>query len=146
MTVYSVEAKPASLFRRLGALCYDSLLLLGVLFIAAIPLTFFALETREDVWVENFIRLYLIAVCFIYFGWFWGHGGQTLGMRAWKLHLIRDDGGKLGWSHFAKRFLTAWVTLGFGNLTILFSNKKHALQDTLSSSVLVYRPSVNNNR
>ncbi len=28
------------------------------------------------------IRLaYLITICFLFFGWFWCHGGQTMGMR-----------------------------------------------------------------
>ena len=51
----------------------------------------------------------LVAICFAFFGWFWTHGGQTLGMRAWKLRLERDDGGAPQWRDAGRRFAASWV-------------------------------------
>jgi uncharacterized RDD family membrane protein YckC len=54
---------------------------------------------------------YLLSVCFLFFGWFWTHGGQTLGMRAWKIRLQRTDGKGLGWWQALLRFFLAslWI-------------------------------------
>jgi uncharacterized RDD family membrane protein YckC len=41
-----------------------------------------------------FFRTYLLLVCFFFYGGFWVHGGQTLGMRAWRLRLQRRNGGR----------------------------------------------------
>jgi len=36
-------------------------------------------------------------VIFVFFAWFWTHGGQTLGMRAWRLRILQRDGQPLNW-------------------------------------------------
>ena len=45
-----------------------------------------------------------------FFAYFWTHGGQTLGMRAWRLRLLRADGARLTCSDAALRWLTAWIS------------------------------------
>ena len=107
----------AGLGRRFGALFYDLLVLLGIVFIAALPLPWFDQITDGTVlglWIK---RLYLLTVCFAYFGGFWVKGGQTLGMRAWQLRVIRNSGRALGWGDAVKRFTglcLAVITLGLG--------------------------------
>ena len=122
-TLNIVSANPedsfcdASLGRRFGALFYDLLVLLGIVFIAALPLPWFDQITGGAVlglWIK---RLYLLTVCFAYFGGFWVKGGQTLGMRAWQLRVIRNSGRALGWGDAVKRFTglcLAVITLGLG--------------------------------
>ena len=103
--------------RRFGALFYDLFVLLGIVFIAALPLPWFDQITGGTVlglWIK---RLYLLGVCFAYFGGFWVKGGQTLGMRAWQLRVIRNSGRALGWGDALKRFTglcLAVITLGLG--------------------------------
>ena len=96
----------AGLLRRLAALFYDALLLVAVLLIAgALTLPFTQGEAVEP--GNPFFRTYLFMVAFFFFAWFWTHGGQTLGMRAWRLRVQQRSGGGLSWWHALLRFLSA---------------------------------------
>jgi uncharacterized RDD family membrane protein YckC len=122
----SSDAK-AGLGRRFGALFYDSFVLLGILFIAALPLPWFdqiADEGLLGLWIK---RVYLLSVCFGYFGGFWVHGGQTLGMKAWRIKVVRLDGCRLGWIDALKRFFglcLSTLTLGLGLFWMLADTKR----------------------
>jgi uncharacterized RDD family membrane protein YckC len=98
------------LLRRCGALLYDTLLLCGLLLVATafiLPLTAGEAVAAGNPWFSS----YLLLICFSFFGWFWTHGGQTLGMRAWKIRLQRTNGDSMGWGQALLRFLLAslWV-------------------------------------
>ncbi len=83
---------------------YDSLLLLSVAFLATALLLPFS--RGEAIAAGSVLfKLYLLAVAFLFYGWFWTHGGQTLGMRAWRIRLIREDGRHLGWTDAIVRFV-----------------------------------------
>lgn len=129
----------ASLYRRLAAMLYDGLLLLAVLFGATalvLPLT-----GGQAVHAGNpFFTSYLFFVCFFFFGWFWMHGGQTLGMRAWRLQLQRIDGRPLTWWHVLLRFFSAivsWAPAGLGFWWILVDRKHLAWHDRFSETLIV---------
>ena len=133
----------ASLLRRLGAMLYDGFLLAGVMIVAAIPLPFFQSAADGFTWVRALIQIYLVLVCFLFFGWFWTHGGQTLGMRAWRLQLCRIDGQNLAWSTAVVRFLSAllsWLALGLGFFWIAIDPQNRAWHDRLSKSIVVVLP------
>jgi len=103
----------AGLPRRLGAIFYDALLLLATLFFATailLPLTggkAVASPGEFNPWYTS----YLFCICFLFFGWFWTHGGQTLGMRAWKIRVQRLDGGAITWGQALTRFLLGGLWL-----------------------------------
>ena len=81
----------ASLWRRFAAMVYDSLLVFSILVVVGLttlPLTNGLGVSRDN----SFLRLYIFTTLFIFLGWFWTHGGQTLGMRAWKIKLVQADG------------------------------------------------------
>lgn len=106
----------AGLLRRLAALFYDALLLAAVLMIAsALSLPF---TGGEAVRAGNpFFSTYILLVAFFFFAWFWTHGGQTLGMRAWRLRLQQLNGSGVSWWHALLRFLSAlpaWLLFGLG--------------------------------
>ena len=64
-----------------------------------------------------FLTLYLLLVSYVFFGWFWTHGGQTLGMRAWKLRIQQSGGETISWRQVTIRFvsgLPAWIVLFIG--------------------------------
>ncbi|MDY6979312.1 MAG: RDD family protein [Pseudomonadota bacterium] len=107
---------PAPLYRRLFAMLYDGLLLLALLFIAsAIPLIFTGGEAIEG--HDLLLTGYFLLICFAFFGGFWTHGGQTLGMRAWRLQVVHDHAGSLDWLAALLRFLSglpAWLVLILG--------------------------------
>ena len=133
----------AGLLRRLGAMLYDGFLLAGVMIVAAIPLPFFQSAADGSAWVRALIQIYLILVCFLFFGWFWTHGGQTLGMRAWRLQLCRIDGQNLAWSTAVVRFLSAllsWLALGLGFFWVAIDPQNRAWHDRLSKSIVVVLP------
>lgn len=102
-----------TLVKRLLAAFYDSFLVLATIFIAtALTMPF----TQGNVSAENkiFMSLYLLSVVYIFYGWFWTHGGQTLGMRAWQQQLVSKDGKPVNWQQAFIRFITAlpaWLLL-----------------------------------
>ena len=139
----SDSRRHAGLLRRLGAMLYDGCLLAGVMIVAAIPLPFVQPAADVSVWVRTLIQIYLVLVCFLFFGWFWTHGGQTLGMRAWRLQLCRIDGQNLAWSTAVVRFLGAllsWIALGLGFVWVALDPQNRAWHDRLSKSIVVVLP------
>jgi len=88
-------------------------------------------------------QLLLIAVWWLYFGWSWTHGGQTLGMRAWRLVLAGEAGpGAIGWRQAGLRFAGAALSLlpaGLGFLWCLVDGEGLSWHDRLSHTRLGYR-------
>jgi uncharacterized RDD family membrane protein YckC len=136
------QAKSPGLLRRLAATLYDLLLLFGVLVVAAavvvIPyLQFTASPFPHQSWCY---RLYLLAVICGFYVFPWVKGGQTLGMRAWRFRVLRDDGGGLHPRDALSRLLWATVSLapaGAGLLWLLIDREGLAWHDRLSHTRLV---------
>ena len=81
----------------MAVVVYDALLLLAVLFFAtALVLPFNS--GQAFVAGQYVYSIYLLVIGFVFYGWFWTKGGQTLGLRSWKLKLCRSGGGPVGWS------------------------------------------------
>lgn len=107
-----IHCQPASLARKLAAILYDSVLLGALLFLAAIPPTLLnGGAIRADGSVTHIMfTLYLLTVWFLFYGWFWTHGGQTLGMAAWRIRAISCNDQVLGW----RAALIRWSSACFG--------------------------------
>ncbi|TXH05059.1 MAG: RDD family protein [Nevskiaceae bacterium] len=136
------DAIPAPLWRRLAAAVYDALLLLGLwlssTFIAWIVAHLFG----HDVLPPTFMRAYLFVITFGFFGWFWTHGGQTLGMRAWRLQLRRTDGTALNWPIAMLRFaaaIPAWLFL-LGILWSLLDHRRRCWHDLAAGTEVLQMP------
>jgi uncharacterized RDD family membrane protein YckC len=132
---------PAGLFYRLVAMFYDAMLLLSVLLITtALAL----LATKGTLHYHNpFFRTLLFLICFSFYTWFWLHGGQTLGMRAWRLRLQRIDGQPITIWQALLRFMVAIPSLalaGLGLLWILVDKDRLAWHDRISESMIVRLP------
>jgi len=100
----------ASLFRRLAAFSYDLLLLAALIF--CFTLIVLALRGGREIppgslWFDAC----LIAIAAGFFAGFWVHGGQTLGMRAWRIRVIGDDGVTIDWQRALTRFAAAVVAV-----------------------------------
>ncbi len=147
-----------SLFRRFGAIIYDTLLLFCVVFIAWQPMPFVtdllsylshsSLYYFPYDFLGNALKLgYLLGICFLFFAWFWRNGGQTLGMRAWKIKLILShesgEGGatdSIPWGLCWLRFISAmgsWSLLGLGFLFSLVHSNKLTWHDIFSRTKLI---------
>ena len=137
------ELRYAGLFRRLFAIFYDCFLLAAILFIAAAV----AIAINQGKAIEtdsSFRPLYTItmfAICYLYFSWFWINGGQTLGMKTWRIQLRHADADKnVDWMTASVRFFTAifsWGVFGLGFLWSLFDKKNRCWHDLSSKTVLI---------
>lgn len=138
----------AGLLRRLAATLYDLLLLLAILIIAgfiALPFNGGEAPKPGNLWYQT----YLFLICYVFFAWFWTHGGQTLGMRAWRLRVQNDDGSAISWPQSLLRFiggLLSCLLLGVGLLWICVDRDKLALHDRFSHSRIVLLPKKLRNR
>jgi uncharacterized RDD family membrane protein YckC len=131
-----------SLPRRLAAILYDALLLAAILLLAsliALPL----LGDDASRMAILLFRLYLVLIIFGFFAWFWTHGGQTLGMRAWRIRLQNRGDGPITLWQVLLRFLVAalsWLLFGLGFIWSLFDKEKLTWHDRYSMSELVVLP------
>ncbi|MEJ5211686.1 MAG: RDD family protein [Burkholderiales bacterium] len=129
---------PPGLLRRLASMVYESLLLLAVLFAAA--LVYILLRNPQAPGGMVFFRLYLALVIAGYFLWFWTHGGQTLAMKTWRLRLVAADGTPVRARQAALRLLLATLGIaafGIGLLWALWDPDRQFLHDRLAGTRLV---------
>jgi len=118
-------------WRRCAALCYDLLLLtaLDVCF----TLLVLAVRLGEAVPPGSWwFAASLLAIAAAFFCGFWVHGGQTLGMRAWRIRVVRDDGRPLTWLLASARFgagLVAALPAGLGLWWSVFDGQKRGWHD-----------------
>jgi uncharacterized RDD family membrane protein YckC len=132
----------AGIWRRLAAVTYDMLALFALLML----LTGLVLVARrgEDFDSQSiWFRLLLLTGCWAYFSWCWTHGGVTLGMRAWRLVLIRRGGGPVTLGAATVRFFAAVLSalaLGLGFLWSLIDRDRLTWHDRLSRTELLRTP------
>ncbi len=127
------------MWRRLAALCYDLLLLaaLALLFTQLVLVVRLGTPVPPGTW---WFSLCLLAIIVLFFCGFWVHGGQTLGMRAWRIRVVRDDGGALTWPRAAARFalgLVAAAPAGLGLWWGLFEAGKRGWHDRWTGTRVV---------
>jgi uncharacterized RDD family membrane protein YckC len=128
-----------ALWLRLAAIFYDAIALGAVLFFAAGIVVAIA---GEAVTPRNTpFNFYLVAVSYVYFAFCWVRGGQTLGMRTWKILLLSDDDdGYITWRQSIVRFcgaIVSWLVCGLGFLAALVDAEGRTWHDRWSRSRLV---------
>jgi uncharacterized RDD family membrane protein YckC len=132
----------AGLFRRLMAIIYDLFLLIALLFIATAAAMVLnkgnAIQPGQPLYPVYVV--YLLMISFIFYGWFWTHGGQTLGMKTWKMKLQQENGEAVTWPLALLRFITAilsWAAAGLGFIWSLFHPQRRTWHDITSRCVLL---------
>ena len=138
---------PAGLLRRLGALLYDTLLLLALFMVATaimLPLTGGeAITPAGHPALEFVYRAVLLVMLVGFYGLFWTRRGQTLGMASWRLRVEREDGSLLPWTDTVRRLAAATVSLaaaGLGFLWVLFDPERRAWHDRWTRPRVVLLP------
>ena len=134
------ELPPPGFPRRLGAMFYDTLLLLALLMMLSYPYVWLTGGDKPGLIVKTLYQFYLLAICFFYYAGFWVRGGQTLGLRTWRMKLVTKDGGPITWSIALRRFAYAWISLlclGLGFLWIMYNRDKLAWHDRWSETRLI---------
>lgn len=148
--VMSESFPRAGFIKRLFVIVYDLLAIIAVLMLTTV-LNFIAISLLEGNglislgdYVDHsaylnaqwWFKLELALVIWFFYTWFWYDGGQTLGMRAWRLKLQSTSGASLTLKQTALRALLSLG--GLGNLMVLFTPKsKLALQDKLTNTEVV---------
>lgn len=142
----------APLWRRLAALGYDSLLLGAVMFVTVgllvwlyqlsnLPMVELNGVEHPPAWFSAWVvRTILLLIIVGFYGYFWRHGGQSLGMRAWRIRTERPDARRLSWGQVLIRCAVGLGTFGIGFLLVPLSNKGQALQDIASNTRTVLIP------
>ena len=132
----------APLGLRLIAAAYDLLPLLALWFVAAclaLAATGGALDVRR---LEHKLLMQgcVLALTASYFVWSWTRGGQTVGMRAWRLRVVAADGGAVDRTRALLRFAIALVSLaavGLGFVWCLIDRDRRAWHDIAAGTLLV---------
>lgn len=133
----TLRARLTLLLRRLAAALYDSLLLLALWF--SVGFVVIAVRNEAIPALTLWFELLLWMLGFFFYGWFWTHGSQTLGLRAWRLRAVRRDGGALGWPQALLRYVLAlpsWVSV-VGILWSLLDREGRTWHEIASASKLV---------
>jgi len=141
------RAVTPGLARRLAAIFYDSILVTALLLMAitlvVVPLDLiFGWENIDTakLRLNPFYLAYLTSVAVGFHTIFWSRGGQTLGMRAWRLRVIRDDGLRLTFKDALLRYIAAifsLATCGLGFLWVLVDKDRLAWHDRISKTRLI---------
>ena len=136
------QALSPGLLRRLASILYDTLVLIALAVIVAtiaVALKKGPITSASGYW-RPMLQLAMTLVGMAFYLWFWTHGGQTLGMKAWRLVLVTDQGAIPGYGHAALRLaasLLSWLPLGLGYLWVLVDRDHLSWHDRLSGTRLV---------
>ncbi|HET6632982.1 MAG TPA: RDD family protein [Rhodanobacteraceae bacterium] len=124
----------AHLFRRFASMVYDLLVLAALWMLTAaacLAATAGTMDVAHPPWWQ---QLALAAVTAGYFMVSWCRIGQTLGMRPWRLLLLREDGDRLRAGQALVRFLAACLSLallGAGFWCAWFDAERRTAHDRL---------------
>ncbi len=144
------QYKPANLFKRLAAMTYDFLLLAGLSFgygaFGLLARTLFFPASVSAVASNSFeppgiiFKLGWFFLIGVFFVFFWHRGGQTLGMRSWRIRVINKDGTNISVLQGIIRCCIAPLSLllgGIGYFWCLFDKDGQTIHDKLSKSVVI---------
>ena len=134
-----IQGYPAGLGRRLGAMLYDSLLILALFILTG----FIWVPISGDVVTGPLFQLTLIAEIIAFFGYFWRKQGETLGMRAWKIRVVDEAGALLSWKQILLRLCIAPLSMaafGMGYAWLYLGDNKQTWHDKVSGTFVVHLP------
>ncbi|WP_263078710.1 RDD family protein [Endozoicomonas sp. Mp262] len=142
---------PAPLWRRLAAILYDMFLVIALLFAVG----FINLGIQMIIYGEAELRqmtsqgssldgpvfyIALLLTMFVFFTYCWTKKGQTLGMQAWKIKIINNNGQFITFRQSLLRFIIAIPSLlliGIGIFWMKADPDKKSWQDRLSRSITI---------
>ena len=123
----------ANVWRRFISYFIDNIVLLIIDVAIVIPAYYLGIPT---------VGVLIVLVCFAgYFTYFFGKGGQTIGMMAMGIRLIGTDGitpigYKRGFLRFVGMILSGWI-LYLGFFWILIDKNRQGWHDTLADTYVI---------
>lgn len=119
MTTISSSSKNAGVFKRLIAITYDSFLLIGLFMVYSaiilwVNVEYFhiVLAPGEKATMGPLQTLGIPLICIGFFCLFWTKQGQTLGMQAWKIQLVNQQGQTPTLTECLLRLVYAAISIG----------------------------------
>jgi len=132
--------RPVGFFRVVASLLYDLLFITAILFFATLPLALIPDEFQSLQITEALKIFWYLLVSYVYFVGFWLKGGQTAGMKPWKIKLVGMNGEQPSIKQVTIRFFAAILSLapaGLGFLWMIVDRNHLSLHDHISKSMLV---------
>jgi uncharacterized RDD family membrane protein YckC len=157
----------AGIGRRLCALCYEIVLLSAVVLVSAGIFQLIFPPVSVNAGLKTALFIYEVGLVFVYFGFCWVKGEQTLAMKTWRIRLRHHNGQALNWrqalmrytmvfiavmpvlpvgvwvAHQALPFYYAWIAAGWAVLPYAWAGvdkDKQFLHDRLIESRLEFTP------
>ncbi len=140
--------------RRLAAMIYDCLVAVAVAMVAAmvIILTLIILfgtgvldmqgyehaseVIRYSLLYKSIVNIWVLAWVMGFFLWFWRNGGQTIGMRAWRMRLFSLNDKPMGYGRAFQRMV--FSLFGLGTLLVFLDVKnRQSLQDRIAQTEML---------
>lgn len=149
------EFPRATLTRRFAAMFYDFLLCVALLMVVGLiyqqgilRLVYSSEELMtlsQSGGLDNdpILGSLMLLSLFAFFGKFWTHNGQTLGMQVWRVRVQNRDGSAIDlWQALLRFFIAmgSWLFCGLGYLWMLWDKDKLTWHDRYSESVVVQLP------
>ncbi|WP_343034674.1 RDD family protein [Alteromonas ponticola] len=143
--------KRASFFKRLLAMIYDTLVATAVGMCAAmvIIVTLVVLfhngvldmgdyaqpaDAIQASWqIKLIVQIWVVGWIVGFFLWFWKRGGQTIGMRAWRLKIYNTQDTPITWTRLVLRLIASLGGLGTFWVLLDYKNKQ-SLQDRVAGT------------
>jgi uncharacterized RDD family membrane protein YckC len=132
-------AAPAHMHWRLLALVYDAVIAIALLMALSALVLFLrdgkAVTPGSMMAFAEFTLLWALIGAYAVLSW--RFGGQTIGMRPWRLRVVDTEGGVPGWRSLGIRYAVASLSLGSVLLWCLFDKQNRGLHDLAAGTLMV---------
>jgi uncharacterized RDD family membrane protein YckC len=139
-----ISSTSAGFGRRFAALIYDSLLLAALLIVITFVPVVFTNHAILPETVGPWAYVYRAGLGGAIAGYYilnWTRSGQTLGMRAWRLHTVTEQGMPIEIGAALLRVIwgiAAWTPAALGVLWLYADRDRLALHDRLSKTRVIH--------
>ena len=131
----------AGFFKRVFSLIYDTLIVIGIMLSLSLFLVIINGGSAESNSFAGLVQLLIIILSGPFFyTYFWiSNNGQTVGMQAWKLQLVRKEKNLSIQICFFRCFASvlSFLILGAGYFLILFHKENKSLSDLITKTQII---------
>jgi uncharacterized RDD family membrane protein YckC len=139
--IYLHNQPAAGFLRRLMAAVYDWLLVIALMMVGSVPLVIVRGDAIDP--GHAGYRLAMLTISLFFFAAFWSRGGQTPGMKTWRIRLTRRDGESVRPGRAVLRYFCAALSLlpaGLGFVWLTWDKDGLSWHDRWSDTTLTMTP------
>ena len=119
------------------AMAYDTFLIVSMWMVLAF-IIIYPMGQATDGEQGRYIMLPLMLLSNgFFYGWFWSHGGQTLGMRVWRIKATGYNSEKMSRAQIGLRYVLSVIGFLFFMVSyfwVFFDSQKRTLAERLSGT------------